>query len=143
MPRKLWIGFMCAALVLVPLVASAIEPQTNAGIKAKYSQSYASPPIKVIYTPDTPANVPQTVAAFLKNDLKVRNPTTCAVGPADDGKGGIMVRIPARWEPSQITAPIQGQLKKVAVFLAQRLKTRVLLVIVKAGSNRETFRTSS
>jgi len=143
MPRKLWIGFMCAALALVPLVAFAVEPQTNPGIKAKYSQSYASPPIKVIYTPDTPANVPQMVAAFLKNDLKVRNPTTCAVGPADDGKGGIMVRIPARWEASQITAPIQGQLKKVAQVMAQRLKTRVLLVIVKAGSNRETFRTSS
>ncbi|MBU0515075.1 MAG: hypothetical protein KJ621_09915 [Proteobacteria bacterium] len=143
MPRKLWIGFMCAALALVPLVAQAIEPQTDAGIKAKYSQSYASPPIKVIYTPDTPANYPQMVAAFLKNDLKVRNRTTCAVGPVDDGKGGIMVRIPARWDAAQITAPIQAQLKKVAQLLSVRLKTRVLLVMVKAGSNRETFRTSS
>jgi hypothetical protein len=144
MSRKL-IAVAAMALLLLVMAGSALaaEPMTDAAVKAKYSQSYDSPPIKVIYTPNLPAHYPKTVADFLKYTVRVRNRTTCAMGPADDGQG-VMVRIPARWKSvAEIDARRQAILKKIAVMLSQKLGTRVLLVMVRAGTNQETFRTSS
>ncbi len=135
---------LAALLLLAAAPALAAEPMTDAGIKAKYSQSYDSPPIKVIYTPNLPAQYPKTVADFLRYTVRVRNRTTCALGPADDGSSGVMLRLPARWQSAdEIDARKRGLLKQIAVMLSQKLGTSVQLVVVRAGTNQETFRTSS
>jgi hypothetical protein len=145
MSRKSIIAVALAAMLLVAaLPALAAEPMSDAGIKAKYSQTYDSPPIKVIFTKNLPAQYPKTVADFLKYTVGVKNRTTCALGPADDGSSAVMLRLPARWKSaSEIDARKQQLLKQIAKMLAQKLGTGVQLVVVVAGTNRETFRTSS
>jgi hypothetical protein len=142
--KSISIVAVAALLLLAGTKALAVEPMTDAGIKAKYSQSYDSPPIKVIYTLNLPAQYPKTVADFLKYTVRVRNRTTCALGPADDGSSGVMLRLPARWQSvDEIDPQKQGLLKQIAKMLAQKLGTSVQLVVVRAGTNQETFRTSS
>ena len=137
------LGIM-ASILFAPAQAPATEPQQTHGILAKYTAVYTSNHITIRYTPQTPRRLAVILADFLANTLKVRRRTTCVIGPSDDGQGGYMVRIPASWRSrSQITPRISGFLVGVAARLSQKFGSRVILVMVVAGTNRELYRTAA